>query len=93
LFITTDHGRGQFPRSGWKLHGVLAPRSRQTWMVVMGPGVRATGEQKEKRNYFQKQIAPTLGRLMGIDFEQGNVINEIVERLPSSDFYILGEDN
>ena len=93
LFITTDHGRGQFPRNGWKVHGVLAPQSRRTWMVVMGPGVRATGEQKEKRKYFQKQIASTLGRLMGIDFEPGDVINEIVERLPRSDDNTVGEDN
>lgn len=92
LFITTDHGRGQFPRSGWKVHGVFAPRSRKTWMVVMGPGVRATGEQKGKRKYFQKQIASTLGQLMGIAFEPGDVINEIVER-PSLDDYTVGRGN
>jgi len=93
LVMTTDHGRGRFPRGGWKVHGIFAPQSRRTWMVIMGPDIRPTGEQKEKRKYFQKQIASTLGRLMGIGFEPGDVITEIVEKPPLSDDYTLRENH
>lgn len=67
FLITTDHGRGN-KRSTWTDHLFLVRGSREIWMAVMGPGIRATGEVKEAGLLYQKQIAATIAELMGKQF-------------------------
>lgn len=42
LLITTDHGRGRGRL--WSQHGWEIPASSQTWLAVLGPGLRPIGE-------------------------------------------------
>ncbi len=68
FIITTDHGRGN--RAGkWRDHGALINGSSQTWLAVIGPGIRPVGEVKEDQQIYQEQIAQTIAALLGEKFE------------------------
>jgi hypothetical protein len=75
LIITTDHGRGSSRRNGWKHHGLFTLRSGETWIAVMGPAIAAEGEVRIKKKHYQKQIAATIGTLMGVPFGDGSLVN------------------
>ncbi|WP_419213966.1 sulfatase-like hydrolase/transferase [Maribacter sp. X9] len=64
FIITTDHGRGVGVEesSKWTDHGTEVKGGDQTWMALLGPEVKATGEVGEEQLYTN-QIAPTI---MGI---------------------------
>lgn len=67
FLITTDHGRGNNNKH-WSGHGFFISGSSQTWLGMMGPGIEAKGERKEKQQFYSKQIAETIASLAGEKF-------------------------
>ena len=65
FIITTDHGRGS-GKSNWHNHGFFVKGSSQTWLALMGNGVRTLGENKHPVQLYQKQIAGTIGYFLNI---------------------------
>ena len=59
--ITTDHGRGvgSEKESKWTDHGSNVSGADQTWMAILGPSIKITGEGKDEQLYTN-QIAPTV---------------------------------
>jgi len=80
LIITTDHGRGKGIRKGWRKHGRLYFGSGHIWMAVMGPDTPPTGVIHAENTIYQKQIAPSIAALLGVEYshpsrEIGDVIH------------------
>lgn len=67
FIITTDHGRGE-KSSNWSKHGFWINGSGDTWMAIIGAGIKAEGERKNKGKLYQKQIASTVSFLAGEKF-------------------------
>ncbi|MFZ5442220.1 MAG: AP protein [Myxococcota bacterium] len=67
LLVTTDHGRGVGP-DDWRHHGADVPGSEQVWLAALGPGVPALGERTETGALTLAQVAATLARLVGHDW-------------------------
>ncbi len=65
FIITTDHGRGG-TSSNWYKHGLFVKGSSQTWMALLGNGVRKLGEYKQAVQLYQKQIAGTIGYFLNV---------------------------
>ena len=72
FIITTDHGRGRRAEK-WTSHGEFIKGSSQTWLAVMGPGINPSGEIKEGQQIYQQQIAQTIARLLGEEFDTDNI--------------------
>jgi arylsulfatase A-like enzyme len=68
LVVTTDHGRGVQP-ADWTSHGEKVPRSGEWWCGVMGPDTPPLGERKNCDPVQQAQIAATLAKLLGEDYQ------------------------
>ncbi|GAB3941072.1 hypothetical protein GCM10028805_03730 [Spirosoma harenae] len=79
ILITTDHGRGHTPKARWKDHGTKVADSYQIWMATMGPGIAASGEQKEGPVLFQNQFAATMARLMGFEFKADHPVGQPID--------------
>lgn len=77
LVLVTDHGRGEGNR--WTSHGSSVPHANDTWMMVMGPGVKPLGELKTAGQIYQNQFAKTIVKLMGFNFTSVNPIGETIE--------------
>lgn len=60
FIITTDHGRGD-NKNNWYKHGLLVDGSSQTWMALIGNGVKNIGECRQPLQLYQKQVAGTVG--------------------------------
>lgn len=71
FIITTDHGRGS-KSNRWTSHGEFITGSSQTWFAIMGPGIKNTGEIKQKGQYYQQQLAQTIAAILGEEFTAGN---------------------
>jgi hypothetical protein len=65
FIITTDHGRGKGV-GNWYKHGFLVGGSSQTWLAMLGNGVKRIGESKEPLQLYQRQIAGTVGRFLNL---------------------------
>lgn len=65
FIITTDHGRGS-KKTNWHKHGMFVKGSSQTWLALFGNGVRKLGEYKEPVQFYQKQLAGTIGHFLNI---------------------------
>ncbi|RYY98257.1 MAG: phosphoglyceromutase [Chitinophagaceae bacterium] len=65
FLITTDHGRGASDKQ-WYNHGFFVGGSSQTWMALLGPAVKPLGECTGGSQLFQKNIAGTMGYLLGV---------------------------
>lgn len=72
LVITCDHGRGNAVGGAWKHHGKLFPSSRNTWFAAIGPNVNPKGEAKDIAINYHEQIAATLMKMLGKDYENPN---------------------
>ncbi|MCC6512004.1 MAG: AP protein [Pirellulaceae bacterium] len=70
FIVTSDHGRGD-GREGWKSHGVSLPGSERIWVAAFGPGLQATGIDRD-HTFQQAQIAATVAALLGHDFTQSS---------------------
>jgi hypothetical protein len=66
LLVTTDHGRGS-TRIDWTDHGKKVPEAEFIWIAALGPDTPALGE-REKIETTQSQIAATIARALGEDF-------------------------
>ncbi|MDB5211573.1 MAG: hypothetical protein JWQ30_2400, partial [Sediminibacterium sp.] len=74
FIITTDHGRGS-KTSTWQKHGFWVKGSGETWMAMIGAGIEATGEGKQKEQLYQKQIAATVSTLLGENFTANHPVS------------------
>jgi len=67
MIFLVDHGRGSAPEE-WKTHGQKVPESKYIFMGFMGRGVPALGLQKNVQPVTQSQVAATLARYLGLDW-------------------------
>jgi hypothetical protein len=77
LLVTTDHGRGF--KDAWTDHGADVQGASSIWFAIMGPGLEKAGtlgEQTKEGQYFQKQLAATMTKLMGKPFKAAHPIGE-----------------
>ena len=72
FIITTDHGRGKRSEK-WSSHGRFIGGSSQAWLAIIGPGINPLGEIKEEQQLYQQQLAQTIARLLGEEFEMDNI--------------------
>lgn len=63
ILITTDHGRGN-AYGNWFTHGLLTEGSSQTWMALLGPKIKSTGEQKRSQQHYQKSLKELMLKLL-----------------------------
>jgi Metalloenzyme superfamily len=68
LLITTDHGRGDKIKKEWTSHGKKIEGADQIWIAALGKGIASKGESKENEQLFQAQMAQTVARLLGFNF-------------------------
>jgi hypothetical protein len=73
LIITTDHGRGR-KNSRWSEHGSFIKGSSETWLAMIGPGIKPLGEIKEEQQLYQQQLAQTIAAILGEYFETGQPV-------------------
>jgi hypothetical protein len=66
LVLTCDHGRGSTV-DNWGSHGDDVEGADQTWIAVIGPDTPARGEVQGPSEVRQRDIAPTILTLFGID--------------------------
>lgn len=78
LVVTTDHGRGHQRKSDWRHHGKEVSDAGQIWIGVMGPDTPPKGEMWHTGQIFQMQIAPTLARLLGLQFVADHPLPDII---------------
>ncbi|HZY82686.1 MAG TPA: alkaline phosphatase family protein [Cyclobacteriaceae bacterium] len=69
MIITCDHGRGSINKDDWRHHGIEMQNSDQIWVAVIGPDTAASGEIKVPGQLFQNQVARTISRLLGLDYQ------------------------
>lgn len=81
FMLTTDHGRGQQGKARWKSHGTGTGGSYQMWLAVWGAGVAPTGEQSGGPVFFQHQIAATLARALGYDFQSDKPVGPPIDNV------------
>ncbi len=80
LVITCDHGRGG-SLNDWSDHGPKVPGDEQIWAAFIGPDTPAKGEISHGPIRFQRDIAPTILALLGVETGaypgiQGTLITE-----------------
>ena len=85
LIVAVDHGRGLAPTE-WRSHGQKVPDSKYIWMGFLGPDTPALGERRNTAPVTQSQVAATLARLLGEDYNTAvsAAAKPIVEVLPPS---------
>jgi hypothetical protein len=66
VIVTTDHGRGS-TLTDWTDHGKKVEGAEQVWMAIAGPDTPAAGEMSNVPEIYQRDIAPTILALLGID--------------------------
>jgi hypothetical protein len=84
LLITTDHGRGF--SEDWTDHGADVKGASSIWFGLMGPdkdsklsSIKTTmGEQSNKQQLYQKQLAATMAKLLGLEFKASHPIGEAI---------------
>lgn len=69
LIVTSDHGRGG-KIDDWHSHGKDVAGADQIWLAMIGPDTPAVGEATNVPEIFQRDIAPTMLDLMGIDYKE-----------------------
>jgi Type I phosphodiesterase / nucleotide pyrophosphatase len=76
LLVTCDHGRGDQIKVQWTDHGEKISDAGQIWIAVIGPDTQPAGIVKTPSPIYQKQIAPTLAKLLGFTFipDQGSAV-------------------
>ena len=80
LFITVDHGRGDKIKAQWKDHGADIEGASQIWFAAIGPEIASKGEIKTESQFYQKQFAQTIAKIMGYTFTADHPItNEMKE--------------
>ncbi len=67
FIITTDHGRGK-KSNNWVRHGLFTAGSSNTWLLTLGNAFEPKGELKTESEIFNEQLAKTITRLLGYQF-------------------------
>ncbi|WP_315820166.1 hypothetical protein [Paraflavitalea speifideaquila] len=83
LLVTVDHGRGDKEKSNWKHHGRKIEDAHEIWLAVLGPDTKATGEVKTPGQLYQKQIAATIARLLGLNFTANHPVADPINTVYS----------
>ena len=85
FIVTVDHGRGGTIED-WHSHGKEVAGAEQIWVAIVGPDTPAMGEAANVPEIFQRDIAPTMLDLMGIDYREyeGVLGRPIAMGLPKS---------
>lgn len=78
LIVTCDHGRGDKVKDNWRHHGKEIEESGCIWMAVIGPDTSPAGEVTTRTQLYQKQWAPTMAALLGLQFQPDHGIAEPV---------------
>ena len=78
------HGRGS-TLEDWSSHGAKVPGADRIWIAVAGPDTPATGEASAGSEVHQRDVAPTMLELLGIDYREykgvaGKPIRQAVQR-------------
>ena len=68
LVVTADHGRGDSLKD-FSDHGKNVEGSNHIWVAVVGPDTPAIGEAANTPEFHQRDIAPTILDLLGVDPE------------------------
>ena len=68
LLICSDHGRGDKIKEQWTDHGEKVEDAGHIWIAAMGPDTRPMGLVKTDTPVYQKQLAATMGALLGMRF-------------------------
>ena len=79
ILVTTDHGRGF--NEAWTDHGADVNGASSIWFALMGPGLQKIGplgEQTQKGQFYQKQLAATMTKLMGKPFVASHPIGSAI---------------
>lgn len=79
LLVTVDHGRGE--GKAWIDHGSDVKGADQIWFAIYHPGLKKTGEQKSSPNFYQKDLSPTLLKILGQDPKALNPESIIIKEL------------
>jgi hypothetical protein len=80
FIITTDHGRGK-SQTSWTSHGTFTRGSSQTWLALLGKNISPLGEVKTEGQFFQKQLAQTITKLLGEEFgDQKSIETSLVSK-------------
>jgi len=78
FLITTDHGRGTYPKDTWRSHGDDIEGAGEIWIAAIGPDTKPIGEIKEEGQLFQNQIAATAAKLMGFKYQTNKAAGEAI---------------
>ena len=79
LLITTDHGRGF--GEAWTDHGADVKGASSIWFGLMGPTKNSQLNnitQKAQQQLYQKQLAATMAKLLGLEFKAAHPIGEAI---------------
>lgn len=68
LVVTTDHGRGGSLKD-FSDHGPDVPGDQQIWAAFIGPDTPAVGEAINTPVCYQRDLAPTILELLGIEYQ------------------------
>ncbi len=79
LVITTDHGRGNKQKTQWTSHGSSIEDADQIWLAVIGPNTPPMGEMKTVGQFYQKQVAQTVAKLMGYTFKASHPVADEIK--------------
>jgi len=79
LLLTVDHGRGE--GDTWVSHGKSIQGSNEAWFAVIGPGIKAKGEQKKPMQVYLQQLAQTAAHLLSLTFKAEHPVAAKVEEV------------
>lgn len=90
MIITSDHGRGDTSPWAWTEHSILIKNSIQTWLGVIGPDTQADGEITASTTIYQKQLAQTIAKLLGLDFKANanHFVENAIESVTKKDVIV-----
>ena len=79
IVITTDHGRGFADK--WTDHGADVNGADGIWLAAIGPDTRPLSGNELRGQWYQKQIASTVARLVGVGFANAHGEDAPFERV------------
>jgi hypothetical protein len=53
---------------------MLVKGASETWLAMIGPGIKSLGEMKSNTQIWQKQIAATVAEMLGQQFEANHPV-------------------